>query len=245
MPEDNSKQVCGAEITFERSLGLFDASMIGIGAMIGAGIFVLTGIAAGEAGPGAIVSFALNGFVTLLTALCYSELASVYPKSGGGYSFIRKAYPGIIGFTSGWMLWFCYIIACALYALGFGSYFWEFGHSYFPNITEFFFSFAGENTSVLTVTSLICVTFILINIRGTGATASLENLLTMAKIAILALFIFYGLNRILDAPDVAARNFTPFLPKGFSGIFLAMGLTFIAFEGYDLIATVAEEIKNP
>jgi amino acid transporter len=95
------------EVTFARDLGLFDATMIGIGAMIGAGIFVLTGIAAGEAGPAALLAFGLNGLVTLLTALSYAELASVYPKSGGGYSFITKAFPGPAGFASGWMLWFC------------------------------------------------------------------------------------------------------------------------------------------
>ena len=111
------------EISFSRDLGLFDATMIGIGAMIGAGIFVLTGIASGEAGPAALLAFALNGFVTLLTALSYAELASSYPKSGGGYSYISKAFPGPTGFAAGWMLWFCYIIACSLYALGFGSYF--------------------------------------------------------------------------------------------------------------------------
>jgi len=119
---NNSHEI---EVSFARNLSLFDATMIGIGAMIGAGIFVLTGIAAGEAGPAALLAFGLNGLVTLLTALSYAELASVYPKSGGGYSFIAKAFPGPVGFTSGWMLWFCYIIACALYALGFGSYFWE------------------------------------------------------------------------------------------------------------------------
>ena len=89
-----------AEVSFERNLGLFDACMIGIGAMIGAGIFVLTGIASGEAGPAALLAFALNGFVTLLTALCYAELASVYPKSGGGYSYISKAFPGPAGFAA-------------------------------------------------------------------------------------------------------------------------------------------------
>jgi len=68
--------------------------------MIGAGIFVLTGIAAGEAGPAALLSFALNAFVTLLTALSYAELASSYPKSGGGYSYISKAFPGPAGFAT-------------------------------------------------------------------------------------------------------------------------------------------------
>ena len=77
------------KISFSRDWGLFDATMIGIGAMIGAGIFVLTGIAAGEADPAALLAFALNGFVTLLTALSYAELAFSYPKSGGGYSYKR------------------------------------------------------------------------------------------------------------------------------------------------------------
>lgn len=235
----------GEEVSFARDLGLFDASMIGIGAMIGAGIFVLTGIAAGQAGPGALLAFALNGVVTMLTALCYAELASVYPKSGGGYSYIKKAFSGPTGFAAGWMLWFCYIIACALYALGFGSYFWELGHAYFPALTTFVFGFAGDHAPLLFMTALVSVTFLLINMRGTAITGSVENLLTMAKILILLVFIAYGIQQIFNLPAVAAASFKPFLPNGMGGVVLAMGLTFIAFEGYDLIATVAEEIKKP
>jgi amino acid transporter/nucleotide-binding universal stress UspA family protein len=233
------------KITFARDLGLFDASMIGIGAMIGAGIFVLTGIAAGEAGPAALLAFALNGLVTLLTALAYAELASVYPKSGGGYSFIIKAFPGPAGFASGWMLWFCYIIACALYALGFGSYFWEFIQSYFPPVAKLVFNLAGHKAPALMMTALASVIFILVNMRGTAFTGRVENIITMAKIIILGIFIAYGLKRIFQIPSQAAASFTPFLPNGAGGVVIAMGLTFIAFEGYDLIATVAEEIKAP
>jgi amino acid transporter/nucleotide-binding universal stress UspA family protein len=233
------------EVTFARSLGLLDATMIGIGAMIGAGIFVLTGIAAGEAGPAALLAFALNGLVTLLTALSYAELASVYPKSGGGYSFIAKAFPGPAGFASGWMLWFCYIIACALYALGFGSYFMEFIRNHFPSIANLVFNLVGHKASTLVMTTLVSIIFILINMRGTAVTGSVENVVTMAKIFILIVFIAYGLKRIFQVPGEAAANFTPFMPKGGGGVVIAMGLTFIAFEGYDLIATVAEEIKRP
>ena len=233
------------EATFARHLGLFDASMIGIGAMIGAGIFVLTGMAAGEAGPGSLLAFALNGLVTLLTALSYAELSSSYPKSGGGYSFIVKAFPGPVGFSAGWMLWFCYIIACALYGLGFGSYFWEFIHNYFPAIAGVVYGLAGHKAPLLVTTALVSIIFILINMRGTALTGSVENIITMAKIIILGIFIAYGLKRIFHIPSAAAAGFTPFLPKGFGGVIMAMGLTFIAFEGYDLIATVAEEIKNP
>lgn len=233
------------EVSFSRQLGLFDASMIGIGAMIGAGIFVLTGIAAGEAGPGALLAFALNGVVTLLTALTYAELASAFPEAGGGYAFIKRAFPGPVGFASGWMLWFSYIVACALYALGFGSYFWEFIHSYFPFFSDFVFGLMGHDSAVILMTVVVCAGFILLNAKGTAATGKVENIITMAKIIILAVFILFGLRVIFGAPAESFRAFTPFLPKGFTGVILAMGLTFIAFEGYDLIATVAEEIKSP
>jgi amino acid transporter/nucleotide-binding universal stress UspA family protein len=245
MAKANGNKTNDTDVTFARDLGLFDATMIGIGAMIGAGIFVLTGIAAGVAGPAALLAFILNGFVTLLTALSYAELASSYPESGGGYSYIRKAFPGPVGFVSGWMLWFCYVIACSLYALGFGSYFWEFIHNYFPSLSEAAFEVVGDGMALMVVTIAISVAVIFINMRGTALTGKLENFLTVAKMVILAIFIFYGLKQIFNFPTQAVSSFRPFMPQGFSGVVLAMGLTFIAFEGYDLIATVAEEIKAP
>jgi len=245
MAEQNNHNNHDVEVTFSRSLGLFDASMIGIGAMIGAGIFVLTGLAAGEAGPGALLAFGLNAVVTTLTALTYAELASAFPEAGGGYSFIKKAFPGPVGFASGWMLWFSYIVACALYALGFGAYFWEFIHSYFPVFSNFVFELIGHQLAVNLMTAAVLAGFIYLNAKGTAATGKAENVMTMAKIAILAVFIVFGLRVIIGEPAESFRAFTPFLPNGFSGVVLAMGLTFIAFEGYDLIATVAEEIKSP
>ena len=86
MPSHNEGQ---GEVTLARTLGLFDATMIGVGAMIGAGVFVLTGIALGEGGPAAIIAFALNGIVTMFTAFSYAELASAIPEAGGGYSFVN------------------------------------------------------------------------------------------------------------------------------------------------------------
>jgi amino acid transporter/nucleotide-binding universal stress UspA family protein len=233
------------EVSFSRSLGLFDASMIGIGAMIGAGIFVLTGIAAGQAGPGALLAFGLNGAVTMLTALTYAELASAFPEAGGGYAFIKRAFPGPVGFASGWMLWFSYIVACALYALGFGAYFWEFVHAYFPSVSDLVFGVLGHQVAVVMMTALICVGFISLNAKGTAVTGKVENVITLAKIVILSVFIMFGIKVILGTPTESFRAFSPFLPQGFTGVILAMGLTFIAFEGYDLIATVAEEIKQP
>ncbi len=231
--------------TFARDLGLFDATMIGVGAMIGAGIFVLTGIAAGEAGPASIVAFALNGVVTLLTAFSYAELASAIPRAGGGYSFVRMAFPRAVGFVAGWMLWFAYTVACSLYALGFAGYFWEFFLKYTPNLSGGIFSVIGHSPSILIVTLIIGIAFVWLNVRGADVTGRTENILTMSKITILAVFLFFGILQITEEPARAAESFEPFFPKGFNGVLIAMGLTFIAFEGYDLIATVAEEIKNP
>ncbi|MEN8247598.1 MAG: amino acid permease [Bacteroidota bacterium] len=235
----------GSSPTFARDLGLFDATMIGVGAMIGAGIFVLTGIAAGEAGPASIMAFALNGVVTLLTAFAYAELASAIPRAGGGYSFVRMAFPGAVGFLSGWLLWFAYTVACSLYALGFAGYFWEFFHKYMPEFTGAINGVLGEHPALLLTTLFVGLAFIWLNVRGTEVTGKAENVLTISKIVILGVFIYFGLAQVIESPVTTTESFTPFLPNGLGGVLVAMGLTFIAFEGYDLIATVAEEIKDP
>lgn len=231
--------------SFARDLGLFDATMIGVGAMIGAGIFVLTGIAAGEAGPASILAFALNGVVTLLTAFAYAELASAIPRAGGGYSFVRTAFPGAMGFTAGWMLWFAYTVSCSLYALGFAGYFWEFFLKYAPEVTGGVLGLTGEHLGIVLITGLIALFFTTLNARGAEVTGKAENFLTVTKLIILSIFIYFGLKVIMGHPAHTMNQFAPFFPKGGGGVLIAMGLTFIAFEGYDLIATVAEEIKEP
>jgi amino acid transporter/nucleotide-binding universal stress UspA family protein len=233
------------ETSFARDLGLLDATMIGIGAMIGAGIFVLTGIAAGEAGPASLLSFALNGAVTLLTAFAYAELASTIPEAGGGYAFVRRAFPGAVGFTAGWMLWFAYTVACSLYALGFAGYFWEFFIKYVPGISGGLLDAIGHRTAILGVTLIVGLLFVQLNVRGTEVTGQAENFLTISKLLVLGVFIAFGLARVFEAPVQTGSRLFPFLPEGMGGVLVAMGLTFIAFEGYDLIATVSEEIKDP
>jgi amino acid transporter/nucleotide-binding universal stress UspA family protein len=213
--------------------------------MIGAGVFVLTGVAAGEAGPAALLAFALNGLVTLLTAFAYAELASTIPEAGGGYAFVKRVFPGLVGFVSGWMLWFAYTVACALYAVGFGGYFLELLHSYFPSISEALVGLVGHGGAVAMVTLSISAFFISLNVLGADVTGKAENIITMGKILVLGLFILFGLMAIGREPALLRDNFTPFFPKGVGGVVVAMGLTFIAFEGYDLIATVSEEIKDP
>ncbi|GAB4543276.1 MAG: amino acid permease [Anaerolineae bacterium] len=233
------------KVTLARTLTGFNATMIGLGAMIGAGVFVLTGIAAGEAGPAAIIAFALNGIVTTFTAFTYAELASAIPEAGGGYAFVKRAFPGVTGFISGWMLWFAYTVACSLYAVGFGGYFVELLESYFPSIYHSVTGMVGHGAAIAVVTFGISAFFITLNVMGADVTGKAENVITLSKIAVLALFIAFGLAAISRNHELAVSNFTPLFPKGMGGVIVAMGLTFIAFEGYDLIATVSEEIKNP
>jgi amino acid transporter len=233
------------EVTLARTLTGFNATMIGLGAMIGAGVFVLTGIAAGEAGPAAIVAFVLNGIVTTFTAFTYAELASTIPEAGGGYAFVKRAYPGVVGFISGWMLWFAYTVACSLYAVGFGGYFIELLESYFPFISHAFVGLVGHGNAISTITFAVTAFFITLNVMGADVTGKAENVITLAKVVVLGFFIAFGLAAMSRTPELVQTNFMPLFPKGVGGVVVAMGLTFIAFEGYDLIATVSEEIKNP
>jgi amino acid transporter len=232
----------------QADLGLLDATMIGMGAMIGAGIFVLTGLAADIAGPAAILVFALNGVVTAFTGLSYAELASAIPKSGGGYAFVREIFDDLVSFIMGWMLWFAYMIAGALYALGFAPNFIELLHVYFPGTVPP--PDAAEAIELLGVVPLpVAFAFVAVlllvalNAVSTAASGSAETVFTLIKVSILVVFVFFGFST--GAVDTAQLQ--PLFPEGTSpaSILPAMGLTFIAFEGYDLITTVTEEVENP
>jgi amino acid transporter/nucleotide-binding universal stress UspA family protein len=227
------------EVRLNREMSLMDVTLIGVGAMIGAGIFVLTGIAAGIAGPGLILVFALNGFVTLFTAMAYAELGSCFHDAGGGYLWVKEGLPRWNGFIAGWMSWFAHAVACSLYALGFGAYF-----GYVLKEFGIILPHWGMLSPEKFLAAIIAFLFAYINFRGASETGKVGNLVTIAKIVILMIFIGFGLNLFMQRPDWKAA-FTPFLPHGWGGIFKAMGLTFIAFEGYEVIAQCSEEIRNP
>jgi len=216
-----------------------DATLIGVGAMIGAGVFVLTGIAAGVAGPALVLAFALNGVVALFTAMSYAELGSCYHDAGGGYLWVKEGLPKWNGFTSGWMSWFAHAVACSLYALGFGAYFEHVLHELGVTIPHWWLF---EPQKILAAG--IAIVFSYINFRGASEAGKVGNLVTMAKIAILLIFIAFGVELIIQKGNILA-SFKPFMPHGIGGVFKAMGLTFIAFEGYEVIAQSSEEIKNP
>lgn len=226
-------------IGLARDLNLFDITMIGVGAMIGAGIFVLTGIAAGTAGPALMLSFALNGIVTVFTAMVYAELGSAIPEAGGGYLWVKEGLPGPNAFQAGWMSWFAHAVAGSLYALGFGAYLAQL-------FKELNFSFLGLHGEILgkVLAGIIILIFVGINYRGVSETGMAGNIVTVLKVIILLIFIASGLYAIIAHPQFFSK-FRPFKPNGWSGILSAMGLTFIAFEGYEIIVQAGEEVKNP
>ncbi len=227
------------EVHLSREMSLMDATLIGVGAMIGAGIFVLTGIAAGVAGPGLIITFSLNGVVALLTAFSYAELGSCYHDAGGGYLWVKEGLPKWNGFISGWMSWFAHAVACSLYALGFGAYFELLLHEF--NIVMPHWGLFSPQKILAVITAII---FAYVNFRGASETGKIGNIVTITKIIILAIFIAFGVHMLFNKPDWTSA-FSPFLPNGWGGVFKAMGLTFIAFQGFEVIAQCSEEIKNP
>ena len=229
------------QVTLSRDLGLFDIAMIGVGAMIGAGIFVLTGAAAQEAGPALILAFLLNGIVTTFTAMAYAELGSAFPEAGGGYLWVKEGLGGANGFLSGWMSWFAHAVAGSLYGLGFGHFAYEIWHR--TGIPELGI---GEQWWVLLFTTLIIALFTYINFRGASETGTVGNVVTIAKVIILGLFVIFGFIALFNIDSWAQERFMDdFLPNGFGGVVVAMGLTFIAFEGYEIIAQSGEEVIDP
>ncbi|WP_136687164.1 amino acid permease [Halorhabdus amylolytica] len=229
-----------------RDLSLFDITMIGIGAMIGAGIFVLTGLAAGQAGPGLVIAFAFNGFITIFTGMVYAELGSAIPEAGGGYLWVREALGRSQAFLAGWMSWFAHAVAGSLYTLGFGAFVHllltdYFGIHLFEPVDLLFVSFGPEKLFAVFAGAL----FAYINYRGAKETGLAGNIVTMVKVTVIIVLIAFGFGYIFGHPAEATDRFRPFLPRDFGGVFIAMGLTFIAFEGYEIIVQSGEEVVNP
>jgi amino acid transporter/nucleotide-binding universal stress UspA family protein len=228
------------EVTLSRDLDLFTITMIGVGGMIGAGIFVLTGIAAGVAGPALVLAFLLNGIVTVFTAMAYAELGSVLPKAGGSYYWVKEGLGGASGFLSGWMSWFASAVAGSLYGLGFGRFAAEFWFKL--GLPKFGLDVGQWTLAFMTV---VIVVFTYINYHGASETGTVGNIITVTKISILGLFVLFGIIAMLHAEAWHTRFTSGFMPNGFMGLVTAMSLTFIAFEGYEIISQSGEEVIDP
>lgn len=215
-------------LNFERSIGLFGATTIGVGALMGAGVYVLIGAAAGVAGPAVILTYLLCGILAFATTVMFAELGRIIPRSGGGYTYAYNILGSIGGFTTGWFLALGSIFACGLYAIGFA---------------EYTVSITGINVpDYLTKIVAVGITLFLalMNSISLGKKKfNLQNWLIWGNLAILVLLI------IFSSFHARVQNIQPFFPKGFGGALTAISLIYISFFGYQLIANNADEIKEP
>jgi amino acid transporter/nucleotide-binding universal stress UspA family protein len=216
-----------------KDLGPLAALTIGVGTMIGAGIFVLPGVAVAEAGPLAAGAFVLGGGIALLTALSASELGTAMPKSGGAYYYVNHALGPLFGSVAGWANWMGLAFASAFYMFGFGQY-----------VNEFF-TFPDLVLGPLTLTSAKIIAlaggafFVFVNYVGAKETGKLQNYIVVTLVGILAVFTAFG---ALNA-DIARLR--PFAPDGYTALLPVTGIIFVSYLGFVQITSVAEEIKEP
>jgi basic amino acid/polyamine antiporter, APA family len=236
-----------AKKSLHRSLGAFQLTMLGIGAIIGTGIFVLTAEAAQKAGPGMMISFIIAGAVCAVAALCYAELASMVPVSGSAYTYTYAVMGELLAWMVGWALVLEYAIAAGAVSVGWSGYFtgmlahlssyW----SVLPDIVipQALTSGPSGGGIINLPAMLIALAVTALLVKGTTESARVNAVLVMVKIIALTAFVF------LAIPAARAENFTPFAPTGFAGISAAAASIFFAYVGFDAVSTAAEETKNP
>jgi amino acid transporter/Trk K+ transport system NAD-binding subunit len=212
------------EVAFRRNLGLFMAVMIGIGAMMGPGIFALPADVAEMVGPLGILAYLAMGALTVFTALNYSELGAAIPLAGGGYSFTSRTLPKPVAFFTGWFFWIGNTLACAMYAVIFAitiqAYFWP-----------------GANTALLALATTLV--FGLLNFRGMSEALMVITIMNLVELAVL---LSVG---VLAAFHVEAPNLTPLAPMGWGPFLPSMALIYVSYVGFELITVASEEIINP
>ena len=206
-----------------RVLSLKDAVAVGLGAIIGAGIFVVTGVAAGVAGPAFIVGLIIAGIIASFNGLSSAQLAAVYPHSGGTYEYGYRLLSPFFGFSAGWMFLISKLSAAGVVAIGFGSY----SHPLLPAVPP----------QLISVGAVIILT--VVNLFGIKKAGVLNLVIVSFTLLSLLYLVFSGI------PAVETSNFSPFSPFGASGIVEAAALLFFAFTGYARIATLAEEVHRP
>lgn len=213
---------------------------LGIGAIIGTGIFVLTGVAAAQyAGPALILSFVVSGIAAGLAALTYAELAAMIPVAGSAYTYAYASLGEFTAWIVGWNIVLEYLVAAAAVAAGWSAYFSELFHSMgvvFPTtITRS--PAAGGVVNLPAVVITLVVTLLVA--KGSRESATVNKIVVATKIGVVLLFILLG------APHINPANWQPFLPYGYAGIAHGAAIIFFAYIGFDAVATAAEETRHP
>ena len=214
-------------VRFERTMGLIGATTLGIGALMGAGIYVLIGLAAGEVGPGAWLSYLICGLLSILSVLMFGELSRRVPVTGGGYAYAYNAIGSFWGFITGWLLALGSIFACAMYATGFAYYLTSILGSSIPEAV-----LKGIAVAIIAVLTLS-------NCWGTKKGDRLQKFFTWGNLAVLLILILFSL------PSADPGHLKPMFPRGIAGVGGAIAIIYVSFFGYQLIANNAEEIIDP
>ncbi len=223
-----------------RAMGALDLTALGVGAIIGTGIFVLTGVASADyAGPAVIISFTISGMAAGLAALCYAELASMVPVAGSAYTYTYAALGEIIAWLIGWNIILEYLVAAGAVAIGWSSYFNDFLKSLNLSLPRMLTS-SGSDGGIINLTAILITLIItLIAIKGTRDSVKATKIIVALKLTVVLLFIAVG------AFNITPGNWKPFAPFGFTGIMHAAAIVFFAYIGFDAVAAAAEEVKNP
>ncbi|MFZ2352899.1 amino acid permease [Paucilactobacillus nenjiangensis] len=227
---------------FAKTLSAFDLIALGIGAVIGTGIFILPGtVAATTSGPGIILSFFFSAIVCALAAMCYAEFSSALPVAGSAYSYGNLVMGEIIGWILGWALILEYMLAVAAVSTGWAAYFNSFIEGFglhVPKAISGSFDPAhGTYVNLVAVLIVVAISFLLS--RGMSTSMKINNWAVIIKIAIILIFIVVGIF------FVKPHNWHPFLPYKMSGVFQGAATVFFAYLGFDAVSSSAAEVKNP
>ena len=225
-----------------RDLSLFQITMMGLGMMIGAGVFVGIGISVKGAGPGGLLlTFALNGLIALFTAMSFAELSSAIPRAGGAYNFARIAFGRGASFLAGWMEWFASSLAGAFYAIVFAHFTLEFVNSVFQ------LGLSEQAKSILrrAIGLAAAGAFVYVNFRGASETGKAGVLFAGGQMLFVLAIAVVGVVTACVHPQRLA-NFKPFLhPDGWIKLLGTMGVIYVAFEGFEVIAQAGDETIDP
>lgn len=239
-------QILGLESTsgehLKRTLTAFDLTCMGIGAVIGVGIFVVTGTAAARhAGPGIMLSFVISMFACVFSAFCYAEFASTLPVSGSAYNYSYASLGEIFAWIIGWDLVLEYIVGGITVAIGWSGYFVNILKSLGIELPIWCSAAPGSTPGAIInlPAALIILTLTAVLVLGIKHSARFTTILVFIKVAAIAVFLLVGFSHI----DTA--NWSPFLPYGIKGVFTGAAIVFLAYIGFDAISTAAEETINP
>lgn len=214
-----------------------------MGAIVGGGILALAGIAFATTGPSAMLAFALNGLIAMLTALSFGEMASKFPESGGTYAFSRKVLSIEAAFAVGWIVWFASIVAAMLYAIGFGYFSVLLVRESVLTWGNVVPGWLSDPRSVPLIAIIAVFTLALGLVWKSSGGGGWAN---AGKVLVFGILILGGFWSLLWQPWAQTRaSMQPFFSSGTFGLFEAMGFSFIALQGFDLIAAVGGEIRNP